>query len=149
MRTNIIILLLSLWTFSLAAQPEQGTTTVNTPPVATTETVNQVPEGVNMPPVDQDLVPTKSTQEVWLSLGVLVFGIVVVLTQAYIIARRDEPVSQALKYLSVSLIIVGSLFLVTAGYGNTQIAPIIGLLGTVAGYLLGRTQSPTGPTGSK
>ncbi|RMF01140.1 MAG: hypothetical protein D6772_05285 [Bacteroidetes bacterium] len=140
MKTNIIILLLSLWALQLAAQPEQGATSMNQPPVATTT----VPEGVNLPPVDQDLVPTKSTQEVWLSLGVLAFGIIVVLAQAVIIARREEPVSQALKYLSVSLIIVGALFLVTAGYGNSQIAPIIGLLGTVAGYLLGRTQSPTG-----
>jgi hypothetical protein len=68
---------------------------------------------------------------------------IVVLSQAWIINSRQEPLSQSLKYLSVSLIIVGSLFLVTAGYGNSQIAPIIGLLGTVAGYLLGRTQSPT------
>ncbi|MEL6972338.1 MAG: hypothetical protein AAFO02_19385, partial [Bacteroidota bacterium] len=82
---------------------------------------------------------------VWLSLGVLLFGMVVVLAQAFIINRREEPLSQSLKYLSVSLIIVGSLFLVTAGYGNSQIAPIIGLLGTVAGYLLGRTQSPQAP----
>lgn len=136
MRTTIIILL-HLFAFSVLAQPEQAAPPVNTPPVATTT----VPDGVNLPPVDTNLVPTKSTQEVWLSLGVLFFGIVVVLSQAYIINRREEPVSQSLKYLSVSLIIVGALFLVTAGYGNTQIAPIIGLLGTVAGYLLGRTQS--------
>ncbi|MEL6835780.1 MAG: hypothetical protein AAFY48_00330 [Bacteroidota bacterium] len=139
MKTNIIILLCLLAT-SLLAQPEAvETTTVNTPPTATTA------EGVNLPPVSTDLVPTKSSQEVWLSLGVLLFGMVVVLAQAFIINRREEPLSQSLKYLSVSLIIVGSLFLVTAGYGNSQIAPIIGLLGTVAGYLLGRTQSPQAP----
>ena len=139
MKTNIIILLCLLAT-SLLAQPEVvETTAVNTPPTATTA------EGVNLPPVSTDLVPTKSSQEVWLSLGVLLFGMVVVLAQAFIINRREEPLSQSLKYLSVSLIIVGSLFLVTAGYGNSQIAPIIGLLGTVAGYLLGRTQSPQAP----
>ncbi len=137
MKTNIIILLCLLAT-SLLAQPEVVETTVaNTPPTATTA------EGVNLPPVNTDLVPTKSSQEVWLSLGVLLFGMVVVLAQAFIINRREEPLSQSLKYLSVSLINVGALFLVTAGYGNSQIAPIIGLLGTVAGYLLGRTQSPT------
>lgn len=140
MKTNIIILLSFMFMASmLMAQPE-AVETANTPPVAETT------EGVNLPPVNTELVPTKSSQEVWLSLGVLFFGMVVVLAQAFIINRRQEPLSQSLKYLSVSLIIVGALFLVTAGYGNSQIAPIIGLLGTVAGYLLGRTQSgPVAP----
>ncbi len=140
MKTNIIILLSFMFMAStLLAQPE-ALETANTPPVAETT------EGVNLPPVNTELVPTKSSQEVWLSLGVLFFGMVVVLAQAFIINRRQEPLSQSLKYLSVSLIIVGALFLVTAGYGNSQIAPIIGLLGTVAGYLLGRTQSgPVAP----
>lgn len=141
MKTNIIILL-SFMATCLMAQPEALETAANTPPPAASVT-----EGVNLPPVSTDLVPTKSSQEVWLSLGVLVFGMIVVLSQAFIINRRQEPLSQSLKYLSVSLIIVGSLFLVTAGYGNSQIAPIIGLLGTVAGYLLGRTQSAPSPPG--
>ena len=141
MKTNIIILLsFMLMASCLLAQPEVVETAANTPPVA------EAAEGVNLPPVNTELVPTKSSQEVWLSLGVLFFGMVVVLAQAFIINRRQEPLSQSLKYLSVSLIIVGALFLVTAGYGNSQIAPIIGLLGTVAGYLLGRTQSgPVAP----
>jgi hypothetical protein len=146
MRTNIIILL-SLLATCLLAQPEVvETTTVNTPPPAAMESnpamESSPASGFNLPPVSADFVPTKSSQEVWLSLGVLVFGMIVILAQALIINRRQEPLSQSLKYLSITLIIVGSLFLVTAGYGNAQIAPIIGLLGTVAGYLLGRTQSP-------
>lgn len=136
MRTTIIILLTFL-AINLWAQPETLETVVNTPPPAAT-----VNDGVNLPPANSDFVPTKSSQEVWLSFGVLVFGMIIVLAQAWIINSRKEPLSVSLKYLSVTLIIVGSLFLVTAGYGNSQIAPIIGLLGTVAGYLLGRTQSP-------
>lgn len=98
MKTNIIILLsFMLMAGSLLAQPEV-VETANTPPVAETT------EGVNLPPVSTDLVPTKSSQEVWLSLGVLFFGMVVVLAQAFIINRRQEPLSQSLKYLSVSLI---------------------------------------------
>jgi biopolymer transport protein ExbB/TolQ len=31
-----------------------------------------------------------------------------------------------------------AVFLVVAGYTDTQIAPVMGLLGTVAGYLLGK-----------
>ncbi|MEM1215790.1 MAG: hypothetical protein AAGJ82_08910 [Bacteroidota bacterium] len=143
MRTNVFFILLCLLTMGLFAQPEVIETVANTPPAQPPAAVN---DGVNLPPVNPELSPTKSSQEVWLSYGVLIFGILIVLAQTYIISRRDEPPSQSLKYLSISLIIVGALFLVTAGYGNSQIAPIIGLLGTVAGYLLGRTQSlPTPP----
>ncbi|MEL7222207.1 MAG: hypothetical protein AAGJ93_12865 [Bacteroidota bacterium] len=138
MRTNIIILL-SLLATCVFAQPDLVETVPNSPPTATT-----TPQaGVNLPPVNTELVPTKSSQEVWLSYGVLLFGMVIVLAQAYLISKREEPLSESLKYLGVTLIIVGALFLVTAGYGNSQIAPIIGLLGTVAGYLLGRTQPTT------
>ncbi len=137
MRSTIIIML-SFLAISLMAQPDAIETAVNTPPPAATTT----DDGINLPPVNTDLVPTKSSQEVWLSLGVLAFGIIVVLAQAFLISKRQEALDNSLKYLSISLIIVGSLFLVTAGYGNSQIAPIIGLLGTVAGYLLGRAQSP-------
>ncbi|MEZ4983931.1 MAG: hypothetical protein R2795_02645 [Saprospiraceae bacterium] len=140
MRT-MFVLVCVIAAATLLAQPEAIETMANTPPPAAAQ-----PSAVgtaNQPPFSGDIVPTKSTQEVWLSLGVLVFGMIVVLAQAFIINKRQEPLSQSLKYLSVSLIIVGSLFLVTAGYGNSQIAPIIGLLGTVAGYLLGRTQSST------
>jgi small-conductance mechanosensitive channel len=140
MRTNIIILL-SLMATCVLAQPDLVESVPNAPPPTT---INDAPqEGVNLPPVSTDLVPTKSSQEVWLSLGVLLFGMVVILAQAFLISKREEPLSESLKYLGVTLIIVGSLFLVTAGYGNSQIAPIIGLLGTVAGYLLGRTQPTT------
>lgn len=139
MRTNIIILL-SLLATCVLAQPDLVESVPNSPPTTTTSAPQN---GVNLPPVNTELVPTKSSQEVWLSYGVLLFGMVIVLAQAYLISKREEPLSESLKYLGVTLIIVGALFLVTAGYGNSQIAPIIGLLGTVAGYLLGRTQPTT------
>jgi len=37
------------------------------------------------------------------------------------------------------LIITGALFLVVAGYTDKQMAPVMGLLGTLAGYLLGKS----------
>jgi len=35
------------------------------------------------------------------------------------------------------LIITSGLTLVTAGYSSEQMSPVMGLLGTIAGYLLG------------
>jgi len=36
------------------------------------------------------------------------------------------------------LVIISTFFVITAGFGNEQIAPAIGLFGTDVGYLLGR-----------
>jgi hypothetical protein len=44
-----------------------------------------------------------------------------------------------LRVFGVTLIILGTLFFVTVGYSANQVAPAIGLFGTVAGYLLGRS----------
>ena len=52
------------------------------------------------------------------------------------------------KRILITLIIISTLFLITAGYSNDQIAPAIGLLGTIAGYLLGRIQNNS-QTGQK
>lgn len=39
--------------------------------------------------------------------------------------------------------VIAGLFLITAGDSESQSAPMIGLLGTIAGYLLGKTESST------
>ncbi len=47
----------------------------------------------------------------------------------------DENV---IRILALVLVVSGTLFLVTMGYSADQIAPALGILGTVAGYMLGR-----------
>ena len=42
----------------------------------------------------------------------------------------------------VTLILVGTLFAITAGFSAEDIGPALGLFGTVAGYLLGRRTQP-------
>ncbi|MEL6393833.1 MAG: hypothetical protein AAFR97_13885, partial [Bacteroidota bacterium] len=61
----------------------------------------------------------------------------------WVIVRRIEikqtnDLVDALKLPVVVVIVISGVFLVTAGYGNDQIAPIVGLMGTIAGYLMGR-----------
>ena len=43
------------------------------------------------------------------------------------------------KLLGVTMIIISALILITGGFSGEEIAPIVGLLGTVAGYLLGKS----------
>jgi hypothetical protein len=93
-----------------------------------------------------------TSTEIALAIVVLVFGLGVILISLRLFKEniKDKPelVSQT---IIVILIIVGTLFLISAGLSNDQIAPAIGLFGTIAGYLLGRaerrsadqSQSPT------
>jgi hypothetical protein len=71
------------------------------------------------------------------------FGVVVILlflvNVRRIENRRTEDVARP---VIVVTLIVGGLILVTAGYSNEQIAPAFGLLGTIAGYILGRMSRP-------
>lgn len=76
-----------------------------------------------------------------MSAVVLLFGVLVIAICAALM-RDSRPSAEAvLRVFGTVLIIVGALFLVVAGYTDKQMAPVMGLLGTLAGYLLGK--SPT------
>ena len=73
-----------------------------------------------------------------MSSVVLVFGLVVIVICA-VLMRNSKPSAEAvLRVFGTVLIITGALFLVVAGYDDKQMAPVMGLLGTLAGYLLGK-----------
>jgi hypothetical protein len=57
------------------------------------------------------------------------------MSSAFLI-HSGKGAESVLRIFGTILIIITSLFLVVAGYNNEQIAPVIGLLGTIAGYLL-------------
>ena len=97
-----------------------------------------------------DLVFHKSPYEVWLTLLIMTFGLVVLGLYIYAIRnisdRRPDDVSRALIVITV---ITGSLLLITAGYTNEQVAPAFGLFGTIIGYMLGRMSHPPGDPGNE
>jgi hypothetical protein len=70
--------------------------------------------------------------------GVFVLAIVVFSLATYLI-RKGVPSGSILKVFGTILIIFAAVFLMVAGYSDTQVAPVIGLLGTIAGYLLGKS----------
>ena len=75
-----------------------------------------------------------------ISVVVLAFGGVTILIAAYLIrGERDGLV--ILRILGTISIITFAVFLIVAGYSDQQIAPAMGLLGTIAGYLLGKDQA--------
>jgi hypothetical protein len=76
-----------------------------------------------------------------MSVGILLFGVVIIALATYLI-RRGTATDSVLKIFGAILIVVSAIFLVVAGYSDQQIAPVIGLLGTIAGYLLGKESAP-------
>lgn len=84
-------------------------------------------------PWDRDLILV-------LSFGMLAFGLVVVgLMTWLLIKKRTSPLM--LPGFGLTLIVVAAVVLVIVGFDDKQISPVVGLLGTLAGYLLGRESS--------
>lgn len=85
-----------------------------------------------------------SSREFQLSLLILIFGVVIVVIQYLllrgVVRQKTEVISRT---YTVTLIIVGTMFLITAGYDSEQISPAMALFGTIAGYLLGRIDQQT------
>jgi hypothetical protein len=93
--------------------------------------------------------PLLSNQELILSLCVLVFGTFVVFIEYRLLSRTKSRADEVLRTLTVTLIVVVSLALVSSGYGKDQITPVLGLFGTILGYLLGANASSQGAASSK
>jgi hypothetical protein len=88
-----------------------------------------------------------SDYEFWLSLEILIFGFAVVAVQYLLLKNAKVTAEEALRVYAVTLIIIGTLFAITAGFDSNQIAPAMGLFGTIAGYLLGRRTAQSGTPG--
>ena len=71
---------------------------------------------------------------------VLIYSLIVLALATYLI-RLGKSSESVLRIFGTILIISSSIFLIVAGYTNQQIAPAMGLLGTLAGYLLGKESS--------
>jgi heme/copper-type cytochrome/quinol oxidase subunit 3 len=82
----------------------------------------------------------RTSTELYLSLGVLVFGLLLIGLQVLVMLKTAKGwETHSTRMVGLTLVIVSGLFLITAGYSENQAAPMIGLLGTIAGYLLGKT----------
>lgn len=88
---------------------------------------------------------TATIREEVLSLAILFFGLVVLVVQYLLLKSPKRNSYEILQLLAINLIVTGTLFLISAGYGAEQIAPGLGLFGTVAGYVLGRRSGDPPP----
>ncbi len=72
------------------------------------------------------------------SIGILIFGAVVIAAEIFVMIRREKGWGQSNKQIvGLTLVVIAGLFLITGEYAQTQTAPMFGLLGAIAGYLFG------------
>jgi len=77
-----------------------------------------------------------SLREFNLSLIILAFGFIVLLAEFFLLRSVSCNAEQLLRIFGITLIVMGSLLIIPAGFNAEAIAPAMGLLGTIAGYLL-------------
>lgn len=94
-------------------------------------------------PADLD-ISAMTSREFLLSISMMIFGLLVICGQLFYVRTTNEEeeskiaAESAIRLTIVSMIIVGSLVLISSGYNKDQIGPAMGLFGTLAGYLIGR-----------
>lgn len=79
-------------------------------------------------------------QSVLLSITLLVFGLAVIVAALWRVDRKRLTENGALRLVGATVVVVMAVFLCTAGFTLEQITPAIGLLGTMGGYVLGRSE---------
>ena len=83
----------------------------------------------------------------WMTVLILVFGIIIILIEYLLLRNRtSDRVEDLGKYLVITVIIIGTLALMVGSLDNNQTAPAVGLFGTIAGYLLGRSERAHTPS---
>lgn len=86
-----------------------------------------------------------SDRSLTLTYVVLAFGLLA-LVLLFFMARRkydhDGPPDLRqfeLRIFTITILVFGSLIVAAAGFGSDQLTPLIGFFGTIAGYILGRS----------
>ncbi len=90
-----------------------------------------------------------SSFEFDLSLIILGFGFLVLVGEYLLLRRISCTPEQLLRIFGITLIVIGAMLMVPAGFNAQAIAPAMGLLGTIAGYLLSQRAKTTQGDNSK
>lgn len=111
----------------------------------------------NTTPVTTSTVAPLSKMDAWiamvpsLSIGILGYGVLVLFITAFLIYRGKVKIPAGdgqwlIRTLVIPMCVVAAVFLTVVGYDSQQISPVIGLLGTIIGYLLGTGSRSNGTT---
>ena len=99
----------------------------------------------SLPPVEQldsvreSVIAYSSSPMFVASFFVFILFFLVFIFMNNLIKNGQQPI-QILKTFGIPLIIASSALIVVTGLGMDTLTPVIGLLGTIAGYLLGQKE---------
>ena len=79
-----------------------------------------------------------------MSLVVLAYGAITLSSVMWACRNRQVDARES-RLIMLTMIITTALFLVVAGYSDQQTAPVMGLLGTIVGYILGKPEGKATP----
>lgn len=80
-------------------------------------------------------------------IGVLTVGVVLVGMLVFLLHHDRLSINVFYRLFGLSIVLTAGLSLYAVGYDHQQIAPMFGLLGTIAGYILGKADSVSDDTG--
>lgn len=81
----------------------------------------------------------RTNEEMSLTIYFLIFGAFVLSIASILMYKYSHEPEITFKYFIITLLIIGMLLLIIIGLNQDQISPAVGLFGTIAGYLLGKT----------
>ena len=118
----------------LAAQPPQGPPgdwPVGQPTKDTARGIAERSLGGNM----------HTTDEIMLTVAIFLYALMA-MAVLYILVHKEHATPFVLRIYVITVLIGGSLIVVSSAFTQDQLAPVMGLFGTIAGYLLGRGERP-------
>jgi hypothetical protein len=87
--------------------------------------------------------------EIALSIGVLGFTVILVIAVAWMRVKASLSGDASFKLFGLVIVVGSSLFVMTAGWSQQQITPIVGLLGTALGFIFGKNMGSDEPRNGK
>ena len=100
-------------------------------------------------PADAATLPSPrasiSAVEIAVALGALALAAVVISLATVLRLKAAIDADMMFKLIGLSLTVGSAIFLIGAGYGQDQIAPVMGFLGTALGFIFGRNSAPVAP----
>ena len=105
-------------------------------PTSTSDANPQKPRGE-----DTSVRNPATGRDVILSISLLFFAVIFMITILIGFGKHIREKSGEIERIGiVTVLVVGALYLVTSGFGTTNVAPAFALFGTVAGYILGQVR---------
>lgn len=80
-----------------------------------------------------------SLGEFQLTLIIFLFGLIAI-TVFFLLLRSGSATPYVMRIFVIIILVFGTLLVVSSSYSTEQIAPVVGFFGTIAGYLLGRSE---------